>query len=274
MKWLNIEVSTLRSEQYIGSDPIARATWLNVLAWCCEQENGGRIEGAASWGDRRWQQTCGVTKDEVGLSAPLLVWDIGALIVWNYPLTKQQQVQHNREIGSIGGQAKTQAKAEAARVNGAKHQPKEHPSASQAETQAEAKQDPSERPNGRERKGIGREEEGKGTIALDLEATADAAARGRKKPRTVDRNPILDALAVIGGGKAEEIPPGNWAGIAKALSEIRAVCPELTIEELQRRARNYRTRFEGAALTPFALAKHWATCGTSKWSEQGSQVYR
>ena len=111
-------------------------------------------------------------------------------------------------------------------------------------------------------------------LAQQPEATADAAARGRKKPRTVDRNPILDALAVIGGGKAEEIPPGNWAGIAKALSEIRAVCPELTIEELQRRARNYRTRFEGAALTPFALAKHWATCGTSKWSEQGSQVYR
>lgn len=107
-----------------------------------------------------------------------------------------------------------------------------------------------------------------------IEPGAEAVPHPEKKSRKVERNAILDALATIGGGKAEEIPPGNWAGIAKALSEIRAVCPELTIEELQRRARNYRTRFEGAALTPFALAKHWATCGTSKWSEQGSQVYR
>jgi len=262
----------LRSEQYIGSDPIARATWLNVLAWCCEQENGGRIEGAASWGDRRWQQTCGVTKDEVGLSAPLLVWDIGALIVWNYPLTKQQQVQHNREIGSIGGQAKTQAKAEAARVNGAKHQPKEDPSTSQAETQAEAKQEPSERPNGRERKGIGKEEEGKGTIALDLEATADAAARAEKKSRTVQRNPLLDALAVIGGGRVEQV--ADWAESAVALKKIRTVSPDVTVEEIQRRARNYRTHFKDWVLKPNALAKYWAQCEHAKTFSGESVVHR
>ncbi len=99
MKWLNIEVSTLRSPEYIGSEPLARATWLNVFAYCVEQENSGIIKDCEHWKDRQWQQTCGVTKDEIGISAPLLTWSDGDLIVWNYPIDKELEVQSKRNAG-------------------------------------------------------------------------------------------------------------------------------------------------------------------------------
>ena len=65
MNWININTDTLRSEEYLGAEPVERATWLNLLAWCCAQENGGEIENCREWKDRKWQQLCGVTKTEV-----------------------------------------------------------------------------------------------------------------------------------------------------------------------------------------------------------------
>jgi len=56
-----------------------------------------------------------------------------------------------------------------------------------------------------------------------------------------------------------QVPPSAWSGIGKALSDIKSVCPELTIAEIQRRSANYRTHYS-ATLTPSALAKHWALC--------------
>lgn len=123
--------------------------------------------------------------------------------------------------------------------------------------------------------GSGIREQGTGiSYAPEKEAPAAADAKGIRKARTVERNQVLDALATIGGGRPEEVPPSLWPAVAKALADIRAVCPEVTVEELQRRGRNYRSRFPDAALTHFALAKHWATCGASKQAEQGSVVYR
>jgi hypothetical protein len=240
MQWFNLNVATLRSPEYIGSDPAARATWLNVSVWCCEQENGGRIFGAKLWKDRQWQQICGVTLDEVNQSFPLLIWDANDLIVWAYPKEKEELVQTKRKAGSIGGRSKSQAKAEASRSNGAKH----NPSTSQAE--------PKQEPNGKERKGK------EGNRKITNLAPAEAVAEARP------RNELLDALATVGGGKPEEIVPSKWSGIAKALSDIKAVCPDLTIDELQRRARNYRSHYPEAALTPFALASHWAICAGTK----------
>ena len=52
MNWLNINLATLRSPAYLGSTPVERATWLQLLAYCADQENGGCIAGAAAWKDR------------------------------------------------------------------------------------------------------------------------------------------------------------------------------------------------------------------------------
>ena len=57
-----------------------------------------------------------------------------------------------------------------------------------------------------------------------------------------------------------QVPPTAWSGIATALAQIRSVCPEVTPEELHRRAAHYRAHMRGATLTATALAKHWALC--------------
>lgn len=106
MNWLNIEIRLMRSPEYIGSEPIERATWLNLLAYCAEQENGGQIHGCASWKDRQWQQTCGVTAAEVRVDSALWHWEGDELIVWNYPIDKQAEVQAKREAGAKGGKSK------------------------------------------------------------------------------------------------------------------------------------------------------------------------
>jgi hypothetical protein len=65
MIWLNLNVATLDSEEFVGSDPVERATWLCLLRYCVGQENGGRIAGCKKWKDSHWQQLCRVTLREI-----------------------------------------------------------------------------------------------------------------------------------------------------------------------------------------------------------------
>lgn len=103
MNWLNIQTSQLRAAEFIGSEPVARAAWLCVLAYCCDQENSGVIKTARGWKDRQWQQTCGVTLDEIESAGLLLRWQGDDLSVWGYPVEKQAEVHAKREAGSRGG---------------------------------------------------------------------------------------------------------------------------------------------------------------------------
>ena len=246
MNWLNIETTTLDSEAFVGSDPVARATWLCLLRFCAGQENGGKITACKSWPDRKWQQMARVTKAEVEAESALWVWSGEDLTVWSYPADKQAEVQHKRAAGKRGGNARTEAKTEAARTNGAKHNP--------STTQAKPKQNPSRNPT--ERKG----KEGNGMGMEGNQIAADAAPRAR--------NLVMDALATVGGGKPEEVT--QWGPAVAARAEIMRVTPELTVEEIRRRAINYRTHFDNAALTPTALAKHWAVCAGPKPSNQAN----
>ncbi len=103
MNWLNIHVASLRSPEFIGSDPVARATWLYVTAYCCEQENGGRIVNARAWKDRQWQQTCGVTLAELEAASPLIKWDGNDVLVAAYPTEKEDEIKAKRKAGGEGG---------------------------------------------------------------------------------------------------------------------------------------------------------------------------
>jgi hypothetical protein len=141
MEWINIHAPWLRAPEYIGSDPVSRATWFNVLAYCCEQENGGRIVGGANWKDRQWQQTCGVTRDEVEAANLLLSVDGNDVIVWRYPVDKEQAVRQQREAGKRGGRP----------VNNPPINPPENPRVNPLGTLPH---------NGREGKGRGMEREG------------------------------------------------------------------------------------------------------------------
>lgn len=103
MNWINLHTATLRSPEFIGSEPTARATWLCVLGYCCEQENRGRIKGAKLWKDRQWQQTCGVTAEEIADSNTLLTWDGDDLVVTFYPIAKELEIREKRNGGKVGG---------------------------------------------------------------------------------------------------------------------------------------------------------------------------
>ena len=103
MDWLNIHRSTLSAEAFLGCEPVQRATWLCLLAYCADQENGGRIEGAEDWGDRKWQKVVRITKSEAHETCPLWSWSEGVLIVWAYPVEKEEEVRRNRANGGKGG---------------------------------------------------------------------------------------------------------------------------------------------------------------------------
>lgn len=152
MHWLNLELKTLHSPEYIGSDPIQRATWLALLGYCAEQENGGVIRDCVTWKDRQWQQTCGVTQAEVSSVSALWTPESGSIRVLFYPTAKEIEIKAKREGGRKGGATSSPAKVEAARTNGAQL----NPSLTQA--------DPKLTPNGREGKGIeGKEKKEKGS---------------------------------------------------------------------------------------------------------------
>jgi len=162
MIYLNLKTSTLRAPEYIGSEPTARATWLNLLCYSCEQENGGVIPGCAAWKDRQWQQTAGVTLAEVREESPLWQWSGDDLAVAFYPADKEQEVRQRREAGRRGGMARTQAKTKASRDNGAKHNP--------SKTQAQPKQEP----NGKEGKDKIRKGKEVGQTVAEVSATNDS----------------------------------------------------------------------------------------------------
>jgi hypothetical protein len=113
MKWLNIEISILRSPDYVGAEPVERATWLNLLAYCADQENGGVIRNCRSWKCRQWQQTCGITAAEAQLEAQLYQWCGDDLLVCHYPVSKESELRAKREAGAKGGKASGKARSEA-----------------------------------------------------------------------------------------------------------------------------------------------------------------
>lgn len=97
-------------------------------------------------------------------------------------------------------------------------------------------------------------------------APADAAAgekpssEAAKPKKARERNAVLDALATCDGGEAGQVTEPAWRAAATALKAIQEVSPDVTSEEVGRRARNYRAIFRDATISPNALAKHWARC--------------
>lgn len=137
MNWININVTVIDSEEFLGATPTERATWLCLIRYCVGQENGGRIEGAKDWKDRKWQQVVRVTSREVSAKCDLWSWEGDDIAVAFYPLEKEAEIQHLREIGRIS----SDAKRDAAKANGAKGgRPRKTPNESEQKTQREETQ--------------------------------------------------------------------------------------------------------------------------------------
>ncbi len=91
------------------------------------------------------------------------------------------------------------------------------------------------------------------------EAAAKASVATAEALEAVDG--LRQALALATAGR-------NLAGMTRretrqvglALAEIRGATPDVSADEIGRRARHYREHFRDAALTPMALASHWGAC--------------
>ncbi|QIF04312.1 hypothetical protein [Roseimicrobium sp. ORNL1] len=118
MLYLNLQTTTIRSPEYVSAEPVNRATWLSLLGYCCEQENGGVIVGGGEWKDRQWQHTCGVTLEEVSADCGLWSWRDGDLVVSFYPAKNEKKVRRNRRLAARGGASRSPEKQAAARANG------------------------------------------------------------------------------------------------------------------------------------------------------------
>lgn len=106
MEFLNLHLpKTLRSAEFIGSDPVCRATWLCLMGYCAETENSGRIPNCKGWKDRKWQQICGITLREVSTESELWSWDGDDLVVAHYPIEAETNLQTKREIARSNGQS-------------------------------------------------------------------------------------------------------------------------------------------------------------------------
>jgi hypothetical protein len=159
MNWLNINVSTLRSQEFIGSAPAERAAWLCVLGYSVDQENGGRLVGAAKWKDRQWQQTCGVTLREVRAARLLLHTDGEDIVVQFYPREKEIEVQAKREAARLGGLKSGQVRAVRKDAEIPPASPPEPRSSTEPRSTASSTTSGSARTEGNEKEGKGREKE-------------------------------------------------------------------------------------------------------------------
>lgn len=188
MDWLNIHRTTLGSEQFLGSDPVQRATWLCLMAYCADQENGGRIVAADAWNDRRWQQIVRVTHSEVCETCALWSWDGADLVVWAYPAEKEAEVRRNRENGKGGGRPPKKPAENHPVIPGLSET--EPPAPISAETE-------------RNRKGIGKEEEGErkenrervaGSAEIVVQAW-NASVEGTNLPKARETTPRRRTIA-------------------------------------------------------------------------------
>jgi hypothetical protein len=245
MEWLNLKTSALHSAEYIGADPHARATWLNVILWCVQQENGGRIGGAMQWKDRQWQQICGVTLREVLNADPLIRQDGEDMLVWNYPIEKESEVRAKREAGrATAGKRWGNREDDRSAISSGGSSPHSSEGSSphsSAHSSADAEG------KGRE----GKEMEGNG-----IQTSVAAAAPPGGRPR----NLLFDALATATGEEPSGLTATAGKAIGSALAEIRKASPDVTPEEIHVRAENYRLHMPQATLTAHALKAHWGRC--------------
>lgn len=102
MEYVNLHLSVLRSPEYLGSTPVQRATWLNLVAYLCQLEDGETLFECRSWGDRAWQQVCAVTLAEVNEECRLWKWIGENLEVNFYPEKQEKQTRAMRKGGRIG----------------------------------------------------------------------------------------------------------------------------------------------------------------------------
>ena len=96
-------------------------------------------------------------------------------------------------------------------------------------------------------------------------------APGEPVAQARPRDLIFEALCEAVGIDTGALTKSGRGSLNGALRDIRAASPDVTPQEVKRRAERYARKFSGAALTAPALAKHWASLGAAPvddWTKQ------
>ncbi len=93
-------------------------------------------------------------------------------------------------------------------------------------------------------------------------------------PKIRKRNPLIDALASLECDNLNEVTQRSWQKHGTALADIKGVCPDVTPDEIKRRATNYRTHFPKATVTSMAISMHWGLCAKPKSPNGGQRAGR
>lgn len=105
MRFLNIEITVLKSAEFLGQEPVDRATWLCLQTYCTLMETGGVVTGCGQWGDRKWQQVVGITKEEAHRACPLWQWEGDSIILWGYNHFEEERIKTLRSRASEAGKS-------------------------------------------------------------------------------------------------------------------------------------------------------------------------
>ena len=84
------------------------------------------------------------------------------------------------------------------------------------------------------------------------------AAPKPSRVTTRPRSPLFDALALVCGLSVEHMTKSEGGRVGKALSDIRAVKPDLTTEDITAVAQNFKKLMPWCDITPTAIATRWS----------------
>jgi hypothetical protein len=108
MDYAKLQLVHTRSAAWRVATMTARGAAVSVLAYCADQENGGRIEGARAWERGVWREIMGVkaSEIEVAVACGLLAWEGNDLVctLWDHKGFNALKVKRaNGPHGAKGG---------------------------------------------------------------------------------------------------------------------------------------------------------------------------
>lgn len=250
MEYLNINVSILDSEEFLDAPSDQHSVWLRLMRYCAVQENGGCIPGCRTWSDQKCLMVLRCTRADLDVHSQLWVWENDDLEVEFYPAEQEKALRAKRRGAKEGSRRRWTGKSPETPANSPDSD------SDKASPNGNASGNAIGIPNGNasgdaERKGR------KGKVRERKNLLSPGGDGGGDRPR----NLLFDELAKLDGwAPGNSLTAGAGGRVGKALSEIRGSDPEVTPDEIRRRATHYRAHYPGAGITSTALAAHWARC--------------
>jgi len=226
MEWINLHTSLLDSDEFLRAIPAARSTWLCLLRYCCGQENGGRIVDAASWRDTDWQQIVRVKLRDIRTGSKLWSWDGNDLIVWQYPVEKEREVQARRETAKANGRTGGRPHTQRQKTDiGSNHKPTLEPTSDPTlviSAKAEGEGEGNEKGNNTDSFEVACAPSGSAPVELFNE-----------EPQKPTEPPVM-SFQTVGNGKEWHLYPAK-------IAEYAAAFPGISVEVECRKARQWIT---------------------------------